>query len=720
MTDSEVLSRLDPRVARWVGAQGWEELRPVQREAVEPILRADTDVIISAPTAGGKTEAAFLPILSHILTSEKAGLRVLCISPLKALINDQERRLEEMARDIPVDIAAWHGDVAASRKAAVTRSPSGVLLITPESLEAMFALRPSWLRDAVRNLDYVVIDELHSFFSSERGVQLQSLLARLEQLLGRRVPRIALSATLGDMEAARRFLRPGGEMPFASPDAGSARQGVAIAVKEYVASASVNPEPEIAEELFWRLRGSNNLVFTNSRKDAEAYAVTLGDLSRSAGVPNEFRIHHGSLSGGDREEVEKELQRGRTPVTAICTASMELGVDIGKVESVAQIGTAGSPSVLRQRLGRSGRRGAPAALRLYSVDEERDDYKFHLRSNLVQNIAVVELLRSGKFDSAPAPEAFMSIIVQQLVSLLSQCGSFYAAEAYRLLCSEGAFSFLSETAFAGLLRHLGGKGVIVQLSGGQLAPGPESERLLASRDFFSAFTSAKDYTVIEKSSRKSVGSVQYKPYYGEVFILAGEKWIVDSVEERSATVYVSRTVAKGKMMFEGTGIETSAAVTAEMRRVLEGEGQYPYLDAATGTPDHLAQARAWYRARGLDEQPWISDTGESVWFTWGGMRANRTLAMLSDKVLGINPPYDHLAISGLNPGQVEQMRRYADGVAAGELGLELAKDVNRKKKERGKFDPYLPDSLLNAEYAATRLDETTARMALLTAADGDS
>lgn len=719
MTDSEALAKLDPRVARWVGAQGWEELRPVQREAIAPILSADTDVIISAPTAGGKTEAAFLPILSRLLADEKPGLGALCVSPLKALINDQERRLEEMTRDIPVDVAAWHGDVAASRKAAVTRSPAGVLLITPESLEAMFALRPAWLREAVRNLEYVVVDELHSFFNSERGTQLQSLLGRLEQLAGRRIPRIALSATLGDMVAARRFLRPGEDMPFAAPDPGQARQGVAIAVKEYVASASSNPEPEIAEELFWRLRGTNNLVFTNSRKDAEAYAVTLGELSQAAGVPNEFRIHHGSLSRGDREEVEKELQRGRTPVTAICTASMELGVDIGKVESVAQIGTAGSPSVLRQRLGRSGRRGAPAALRLYSVDEERDDYKFHLRSNLVQNVAVVELLRAGRFDAAPAPEAFLSVIVQQLVSLLSQCGSFYAAEAYRLLCTEGAFPFMTRDEFAGLLHHLGAKGVIVQLSGGQLAPGPESERMLGSRDFFSAFTSAKDYTVIEKSSRKTVGSVQYKPYYGEVFILAGGKWIVDSVEERSATVYVSRTVAKGKMMFEGTGIETSAAVTAEMRKVLGGDVQYPYLDAATGTPDQLAQARAWYRARGLGEQSWISDSGEMVWFTWGGMRANRTLAMLSDKVLGINPPYDHLAISGLAPAQVAELRRYASEVESGALGLELAAGVNRKKKERGKFDPYLPDSLLNAEYAATRLDESTARAALLSAG-GDS
>ncbi len=718
MTDSEVLSKLDPRVARWVGAQGWEKLRPVQREAVEPILKADTDVIITAPTAGGKTEAAFLPIFSHLLKEDKPGLRALCISPLKALINDQERRLEEMTRDIPVEVAAWHGDVPASRKAAVTRSPAGVLLITPESLEAMFALRPAWLRESVRNLDYVVVDELHSFFNSERGAQLQSLMTRLEQLAGRKIPRIALSATLGDMEAARRFLRPGGDMPFAAPDPGQAKQGVAIAVKEYVASASSNPEPLISEELFWRLRGTNNLVFTNSRKDAEAYAVTLSELSQAAGVPNEFRIHHGSLSRADREEVEKELQKGRTPVTAICTASMELGVDIGKVESVAQIGTAGSPSVLRQRLGRSGRRGAPAALRLYSVDEERDDYKFHLRSNLVQNVAVVELLRAGRFDAAPAPEAFMSVVVQQLVSLLAQCGSFYAAEAYRLLCSGGAFPFLTQEAFAGLLRYLGGKGVIVQLGSGQLAPGPESERMLGSRDFFSAFTSAKDYTVIEKSSRKTVGSVQYKPYYGEVFILAGEKWIVDSVEERSATVYVSRTVAKGKMMFEGTGIETSAAVTAEMRRVLGSNAEYPYLDPATGTPDQLAQARAWYRKRGLDEQPWISDAGESVWFTWGGMRANRTLAMLSDKVLGINPPYDHLAISGLSPSQVEQLRHHADNIAPGELGLQLAADVNRKKKERGKFDPYLPDSLLNAEYAATRLDEVAARAALSAAGAG--
>ncbi len=497
------------------------------------------------------------------------------------------------------------------------------------------------------------------------------------------------------------------------PDAGEEKHPVQLSIKEYIADATHDPEPLIANELFQRLRGSNNLVFTNSRKDAEAYMVALTKESEKEGVPNEFRIHHGSLSRHERETVEKDLQRGQHPVTAICTASMELGVDIGKVKSIAQIGTAGSPSTLRQRLGRSGRRGEPSILRIYSVDEQRDDYKYHLRVNLVQNIAVTELLRERKYDP-PMPEvSYVSVIVQQMVSLLSQFGSFYPREAYELLCVKGAFGFMTNNGFDDLIKTLIKKKVLSFLNTGQLVIGAEGERLLSKRDFYSAFTTPKDYVVIDSATRKTVGSVQYKPYYGEVFILAGAPWIVDSVEEKSSTVYASATFSKGKMMFEGTGIETSPEVTLKMLDIYKSDEQYPYLDAATATGEQLETARAWFRKMDLGNTPYLRHGNSLSYFTWGGMRVNRTIAALSNRLLHINPPYDHIAIGNLSEENIEDMAlmmRDIPDVQA--YAADLAGDVPRIKKERGKWDAYLPDSLLNAEYASTRMDLVTAAKAL--------
>ena len=200
---------LHEKVRRWIWERGWHELRDLQNAAIRPILAGSQDVILSAATASGKTEAAFLPICTRLVDSEGAGAKALYISPLKALINDQFRRAADLCDQLDIPVHRWHGDVSADRKRGFIREPNGVLLITPESLEAMFIGHGPKMRRLFASLHYVVVDELHAFLDSERGRQLQSLLCRLETVLGRRVPRIALSATLGDMQLAADFLRPG-------------------------------------------------------------------------------------------------------------------------------------------------------------------------------------------------------------------------------------------------------------------------------------------------------------------------------------------------------------------------------------------------------------------------------------------------------------------------------------------------------------------------------
>ena len=176
-------------------------------------------------------------------------------------------------------------------------------------------------------------------------------------------------------------------------------------------------------------------MFTNSRVAAEGYAVRLGDMSDEENVPNEFRVHHGSLSKVERESVELELQAGETPITALCTSTLELGVDIGKVKSIAQIGVANSVSGLRQRLGRSGRRNEPSILRVFSVENEPSTgLLYELRANLVQNIAVIELLRDKVYADPVIGKPHLSTLIQQILSLVASFSGFYPKEGWEMLC----------------------------------------------------------------------------------------------------------------------------------------------------------------------------------------------------------------------------------------------------------------------------------------------
>ena len=340
---------LHESVQKWIWSQGWTALRDIQENSIPVVLRGDCDVIISASTAGGKTEAAFLPILSKILSEPSNGYDVLYVSPLKALINDQYRRLIDMTSGTSVQVTPWHGDIDSSRKTRSLKNASGILIITPESLESFLINRSAFVKSALGNLKYVVIDELHAFIGNERGKQLQSLLSRIELITGNKAPRIAMSATFSNYDKVKTFLRHDQSMPCEIPAQGESNHETRILVKEYIPEEGNDVGFEIAREIFAKLRGSNNLAFTNSRVAAETYAVMLGDMCEEAHVPNEFRVHHGSLSRIERENVEHELQKGETPITAVCTSTLELGVDIGKVKSIAQVGVANSVSGLSRQ-----------------------------------------------------------------------------------------------------------------------------------------------------------------------------------------------------------------------------------------------------------------------------------------------------------------------------------------------------------------------------------
>lgn len=709
---SSSFEMLHPSVQKWIWREGWTSLRDIQENSIPVVLRGDSDVIISASTAGGKTEAAFLPILSKIISDPAKGYDVLYISPLKALINDQTRRLQDMTAGINVDVTPWHGDIATSRKAKSLKNPSGILVITPESLESFLINRSTSVKTAFGRLKYIVIDELHAFIGNERGKQLQSLLSRIELITGVKAPRIAMSATFSNYDKVKSFLRPDESYPCVIPNQGESNHETMILIKEYIPYKDRDIEQEISQEIFSKLRGSNNLAFTNSRVAAETYAVMLGDMCEEANVPNEFRVHHGSLSKEERESVEQELQKGATPVTALCTSTLELGVDIGKVKSIAQIGVANTVSGLRQRLGRSGRRNEPSILRVLSVEYPEDaGYLYDLRTNLVQNIAVIELLREKEYEEPVVNKTHLSTLIQQILSLIASFSGFYPKEGWEILCNRGAFKNITPKIFLDLLKCLGQKGILSQLNTGQIIVGKEGERFLRKLDFYTAFVAPVDYDVINNDNSKRIGMIQKIPEVKSQIILAGKRWNVERVDEKTKNIYVTRIKTGGAISFASDVPEIDEIITNKMRGIYLSDDIYPYLDVASDTHTELIKAREYFKEKELDIKCYEGQT----LFTWAGAKVNRTVALMCKLLLEKNLDYNHLMIHGISPKDISYILSQPKV-----SGDELAALVPRFEKEKQKYDHFLSDELLNHEFANTYLDVDKAWMLLKEMADTHS
>lgn len=707
MAQTRSFQLLDKRVQRWIWKQGWTSLLEIQENTIPLILDGKSDVIVSAPTGGGKTEAVFLPIISKLLNeSTGLGYYVLYISPLKALINDQTRRLTELCEDVGIRVTPWHGDIAGSKKHSSFQEPSGVLLITPESLESVLMHRLEGLSIAFSSLRYIVIDEIHSFVGKERGKQIQSLMSRIEYIAGRRVVRIGMSATLSDYDDIKSFIRPDCSVQCEVPNAGSQLHEIQVLLKEYIANNDTNCSEQIAEDLFLRLRNSNNLVFTQSRANAEDYTVLLSAISKREGVPNEFFTHHSSIDKEDRQYLEQTLQEGEKPTTAICTSTLELGIDVGSVKSIAQIQTCPSVSSLRQRLGRSGRRDAPSILRVYNVDRDNPrDVMACLSFSLIQNIAMIELIRENRYEPYNISRHHFSTLIQQVLSVLTQYGSFYAKEGWALLCQNGAFCNVTPSMFLDLLKALGEQGIIAQTNSGQIVIGVNGERIVRNVDFCAAFTAPKDTLVIEKKTGKHIGTINDNPKEGSIFTLSSRHWLVLDREESGARIFVEQTHSRGNYFFSSPILDIDRIIVEKMREIYLSRDIYPYLDA--DAKQRLAFARETFGRIGLKHSNSISITiddddlsqEQTIFFTWAGTRINRTICLAARSIGDTNCCESPCFVRGLSRATLETIKSI--GVFN---PVELASLQNRREKENEKYDSLLPDSLLDNEYAKSHLD----------------
>ena len=727
---ASAFEQLHRGVQEWVWEQNWTTLREAQERAIPILLAGQQDLIIAASTAAGKTEAAFLPIVSRIADDTAPGVKALYVSPLKALINDQFRRLESLCERLNIPVHRWHGDVPANRKLSVLEKPSGILLITPESMEGLFVRQGPRLKQVFSSLQYVVIDELHAFIGSERGRQLQSQLHRLELLLRRRVTRVGLSATLGDMQLACNALRSGEQQSVALMEAKSGERELLLQVRGYierepppggtqtgptaagVAEALGQPDSEgglaIARHLFNTLRGSHNLVFANSRRLVEEYGDRLRRLCEEERVPNEFVVHHGSLSREIREDTEDQLKQREKPVTAVCTSTLELGIDIGSVRSVAQIGPPNSVAALRQRLGRSGRRpGEPAILRIYVTEAEigtNSDLLDELRVDLVQTVAAINLLLAGWCEPPDAVGCGYSTLVQQVLSLVAQFGGVSAQDAYLALCHKGPFSTVGGKDFAHLLRNLGQCGLLRQEGDGTLLLDTKGEAIVGHFSFYAAFQSPEEFRVVCGSTHIGTVAIDPSSVPGGYMILGARRWRVLAVDPDGKEVAVEPARGGRVPRFEQTRFaRVHDRVRLEMRRVWAAGDMPSYLDStAQGL---LTEARHAFVRHGLHDSQVVPQGSKSTLvFACRGARIMHSLAMqLTAMGCTLDLIGPAILIADADPTRVHGLLQELKAARVEDAECALSK-VAAMLFRQEKFDWAVPDDLLIREFAAKTCD----------------
>lgn len=690
--------QLAPPVKKWIWKQGWASLREIQIEAI-PYLLTGGDTIISAATAGGKTEAAFLPLLSRVFNKgPSCGFDILYISPLKALINDQFMRLEGLCEDLCLPVTKWHGDVGASIKQKALENPSGVLLITPESLESLLMRKGMQIHHLFGETQAVVVDELHAFMGTERGVQLRSLMNRLEILTEHKIDRIGLSATLGDMTMAAEYLRNKSKSPIPIIKGNSGGTELKLQLRSYQQYTN-NQElpPSIAEHIFKKVRGTRSLIFAGSKKKVELYGVTLRDLCIENNQPNEFFTHHANISKPDRETLERRLKEGRLPTSAVCTSTLELGIDIGDVETIVQLGCSSSVAALRQRLGRSGRRdGSPAILRAYHLYHQTNkaDILECIRPQFIQATAEIELLLAGVYEPPVSTQLHLSTLVHQIMALIVERGGANAKSLFNTLSHAAPFDNITSTIFMAILRAMAkpGSDLIEQAPDGVLLLGKKGEYLTSNYKFYAVFEWQEEFRVL--FAGKELGTLTIAAmrgiFKGMEIIFSGRRWQIVNIRINDKVIDVKPTKGGRARSFLTNGASRHRIIDEKMFEIYCGRTELQYLDAPSATL--LKEGRGYFHQYAMDKNNAFPKADGVILFPWAGSIMTEAL-MLIFQHKGYQVTNDDYALS-VKDISLQKVHTIIDQLACGKIPDIEQMAWTIENKSMGQYDSFLTDDIL--------------------------
>lgn len=727
-----VFDRYAPFVQDFVYRAGWQNLRGVQNAAGEAIFGTDSNVLLTASTASGKTEAAFFPILTLLDEEPPQSVGVLYIAPLKALINDQFGRLNELCEEAGIAVYRWHGDVPQSQKRKLLKKPSGILQITPESLESLMINKYMEIPSLFHDLRFIVIDEIHSLLRGDRGMQTFCLIERMCRLAGCQPRRIGLSATIGNPQAAGKFLAAGSNRPTVIPQFEGGKEVWRLSMEHFFNSDPQADEgrDEIAEipalepstdhaptaadpgmgYIFEHTRGRKCLIFTNSREECESVCQHLRQYCEAKHEPDRFLIHHGNLSASYRESAEEEMKDDDSLLSVCATATLELGIDIGRLERAFQIDAPFTVSGFLQRMGRTGRRGNPSEM-WFVMREEHPEARAMLPDMipwyLIQGIALVQLYIEERFVEPPRTERLpYSLLYHQTMSTLASCGEMTPAELASRVLPLSCFHRITQEDYKVLLRHLLETDHINRTENGGLIVGITGERIVNSYKFYAVFQENIEYSV--RAGSEELGTIVKPPPVGDKIAIAGRVWVVEEVDHKKRDVYC--TLVKGNIpaYFGDVAGDIHTHILERMFRVLEEDRAYPYL--MRHAVCRLADAREHFSLSGMANKPLIH-LGGNMWalFPWLGSYA--FLAM--ERFLKVRCA-ERLGLRGLSPSRPYYMQ-FTMKVDEGEFFRVVTEEADKEfdplelvyPKEIPvfeKYDEYVPAELIRKGFALGVLD----------------
>ena len=626
--------RYAPFVQDYIYRNRWENLRAIQVAAADAIFNTDENVLLTASTASGKTEAAFFPIITLFSEAPPTSVGCIYIGPLKALINDQFTRLTDLCDEADIPVWHWHGDVAQSHKSRLMKRPSGILQITPESLEAMLLHKHAAIPKLFGDLRFVVIDEVHSLLRGDRGGQTLCLIERLSRIAGVNPRRIGLSATIGDPEKTGEFLSLGTGRKTIIPKVevkgskwrlsmehfyvkdvqaaeGKDIQDALPVLEEKTAEAPKNADPGIGY-IYEHTRGKKCLVFVNSREECETVTTTLRQYCDIQHERDRFLIHHGNLSASYRETAEGIMKDDSQYMTTVTTATLELGIDIGRLERAFQIDAPWTVSSFLQRMGRTGRRESPPEM-WFVMREDEPEARAMLPATipwkLLQGIALVQLYLEERWCEPPRLDRFAySLLYHQTMSTLASCGEMSPKALADRILRLHYFHRVSQDDYKILLRHLIKTDHIQQTEQGGLIVGLAGERVVNSFKFYGVFVESEEYTV--RSESQELGTVCLPPPVGEKLAIAGHVWVVLDVDHKRHLVYCEQVKGSIPAYFGECPGDLHTKILQRMRDVLQEDRQYPYL--MQNAVARLEQARFTAEHSGAAKTPLIN-LGGNMW-----------------------------------------------------------------------------------------------------------
>ena len=547
----DTYNMLKKEIRRYIYDQKWHQFTKIQGHSIKLYSESEDNLILIAPTASGKTEAAFLPAINSIENWEE-GIKIVYISPLIALINDQFNRISELCRYMEITVTRWHGEASQSKKRDILKNPKGILLITPESLEALFVTKSDRVRKLFYNVENIIVDEIHSFIGSNRGIQLKSLLERMSLYIKNNNPRmIGMSATVSeDNYLDLKEIFQNKRVTKIIRDKG--KNELKIDCNFY------SDEIAALNKIYEYSKTETMLVFPNTRQKVEMIAANLKKKSQKEKKYISYFSHHASVSKNIRTMVENfAKESNKNLFTICCTSTLELGIDIGAVDSIVQYNAPHSVSSLAQRLGRSGRR--TGINNLHFISDEKWD--------LLQGLSAISIYKKGKVDKIDVVKKPYDVMAHQILSLIVEKSEINLSEFKKIIQKYQTWKNIEYEEFSNICNHLL-KEKYIEILDNSIIAGVNLEKLLKKAEFYTQFKVEEMYSVYNNQSKIGELPLDIRLNVNDNIYLAAGIWKIKKVEEEIKKIFVEKAKDGKPPMFLGEVGEITDELRKEMKKIL--------------------------------------------------------------------------------------------------------------------------------------------------------